>query len=1350
MPLADIIDKEPTIATPSAKDVASAPEEWERKFQYHVATYVAIADMESRWDAILNNLLKGQSATGLIYADTGYGKTSTGASLWKYAEAQDIVTVPPFIWNSLADMLTATHGWVYYRLKVTRPELIPNLEQKHQAVVKVDEEVLAQRIAREDGLTSEQARRAIERLKAEGRLLDALSPLQLLDYLRFATETLLKAGYKGLLILPDEFELFKDNLNTAQNYNYLKDFIFGIHGEEGLPIGCVAFTYRQTQADIDRRAKHILARFNKPEGSLIDLEQSYGQTEFARHLWDKLAVSRRLSPTEESAIDGDVLDALGQFLRHSRARDLMSGPRSVVKTFNRASLHYTEKNRSYSLYDFCEDYLSGHITYGSQETETVQAHTQIMESGIINNDKRRKLVKLLCVHPAEGVPPEVLQRHGIPDSERGTVVESLLGQHVITKVTGRPTLACYRDDLLGVDKLNEILKLLKDSFNPTNPEVHRGAVRAFRKHVFPEIITPKGQGALVGWTGTQDPQENSDGNCIMNLSGTPPNLREYPNRKLIVGIGTEEFVSSPSTSATQLQSRFILDTTGSANNTCHITPNGIEFRFDIQKSINPQKIPEDIGKLGELFLPESITPLLLLSMLDFFDDESTGTIVQRENQETEVNFLKERILNELVGCFFSPEIKTAAVFAPSELATYFASVPAGKDFVEGALRGLIPKQFPEYSAVAVSNSWQRYLRAYQDTLRRQTTLGTRRGIEPIRTVNQEIPDLFNLGKMTSFQNFCKDVGRNLLRIDEIDSSGNTLIEGIEPRTNNKPVDVYFILHPLEEHLLEQLQNTSETIAIDATEANAPELSAIYRQATELGYLDEEINELIGTVQARGIVDRKDVAGTLYLYLVETFINFAEQKAKLEHLEQTIALAEANGFTFECENLSAAQTLAHTIGMENDEVQKDTLRQKLNSAETNLKNHCAEWVKTEHDNLERKVHQVGTLQREVPRVLEQTTRHPTTEFSTILFQRSVQPEVKSAYTMLSENIRKMQVEIRDICNREIGTYQADPTRQNAIETATRLKKVRARIDIDRAGLEQDGKNAEVLFRLFEQWRVLASKIEHDRQLMASNAEDTAVQNFIARLDDVQRLIRQRLADNRMDLKDVLSNHEHFKTQIDEIRKEFDAFIGEKETVFIADKAKIEGELAKVVDTPHIDVRWNPRHPEECHHDVRQKAVEKLKRDVIDTASNKVAHLKQDLLKPIEIYVVSDLLREKAVQLRGDMEQLADEFQGILRDLTSENVEAKLSEWVDELISIRKKGEAIFEKWAEIERQLIRPRTELTPNAQRLLDELTPQETNFTELVTRLLNDRSFTSTKDVLDCLEELYQGNWVNLTVRGR
>ena len=149
--------------------------------------------------------------------------------------------------------------------------------------------------------------------------------------------------------------------------------------------------------------------------------------------------------------------------------------------------------------------------------------------------------------------------------------------------------------------------------------------------------------------------------------------------------------------------------------------------------------------------------------------------MQRENQETEVNFLKERILNELVRYFFSPEIKIEAIFAPSELATDFASVPGGRGFVEGALKVLIPKQFPEYSAVAVSNGWQRYLRAYREALSRETTLGTRkRGIEPILTVNQEDSQPVQYGANDRFSELLQGWrAESMLRIDEINNSGNT-------------------------------------------------------------------------------------------------------------------------------------------------------------------------------------------------------------------------------------------------------------------------------------------------------------------------------------------------------------------------------------------------------------------------------------------------------------------------------------------------------------------------------------------------------------------------------------------------
>ena len=744
MPLSDIIQKERTIYTPQSQEVAEVPHEQEQKFKFHVETYVAIADVKSRWDAILNNLLNKKSATGLIYADTGYGKTSTGASLWHYAEEKGIVAVPPFIWNNLVDLLIATHGWICYRLKHTRPDLIPNLEEKYKAVMAVGEEILVRKMSHEKHLSVEQAQKATAFVKAEGLLREELSPHGLLDYLRFATEQVLTAGYEGLLILPDEFQLFKNNPNTAQNYDHLKQFIFGIHGEEKLPIGCVTLTYRETFASIkESEYNYVLARFAKPTGNLIDLQNLYGEPGFAKNLWQKLANLCSLSPLESDAIDSDVLDALGQFLRHSRARELMSGPRSVVETFRRAALHYTEKKRSYSLFDLCEDYLAGNIAFSSQHTETAQAHTQIMALPNINTPEKQKTVKLLCVHP-EGVPSELFQKHGISDSDSQAVVQSLLGQHVITKGTSTPTLACYRDDLLGIDSLNEILKQLRERFRPEDKTAHYNAVRAFHKHIFPQIFTPRKQGTLLGWTGMQDPIENVTDGCTMNLTGTLPSLREFPNRTLRVDISTQEIMSDSSISEPQLQVRFLLNTAGNATNTCSITANRLEFQFDIRKPISPQKVPEDIGKLTELFLPENITPLLLLSILNFFDEESTISTVKGAQQEAQVDFLTDRIRNELIRYFFSPEVKDSVVGRATEP----SSVSVGGAFIEDILKVLIPKQFPDYYAVAIAKSWDNNLGAYRDALSKGHSLRVKRGIDSIKGGSKS----FNMGQV-AFDNF---------------------------------------------------------------------------------------------------------------------------------------------------------------------------------------------------------------------------------------------------------------------------------------------------------------------------------------------------------------------------------------------------------------------------------------------------------------------------------------------------------------------------------------------------------------------------------------------------------------------
>ena len=363
MALEEIIQKSVVVDTPSASDLAARPDEWANRFQFHVSTHVAIADTTDTWDAILKNILRGRSATGLIHADTGYGKTSTAASFWHYAEQREIVAVPPFAWNSIADMLIATHGWVCHRLKVKRPDLIPNLEQQYKTLIESSDEDRARRTSQEGNIPLDHAKWVVQSLKARGELTDSISANRLIDYLRKATATLLEADYKGLLILPDEFELFANtNPDIAKNFAELKDFIFPIFQEESLPIGCVVLTYRRTFSEIQLREPYIFARFNKPEGSLIDLEQAYGKIEndrsFAHELWEKLSIGCNLSNEEQKAVDPDVLFALGQFLGHQRTTQLISGPRSVVATLRQAAIHYTKTQRPYSIFDFCEHYIS--------------------------------------------------------------------------------------------------------------------------------------------------------------------------------------------------------------------------------------------------------------------------------------------------------------------------------------------------------------------------------------------------------------------------------------------------------------------------------------------------------------------------------------------------------------------------------------------------------------------------------------------------------------------------------------------------------------------------------------------------------------------------------------------------------------------------------------------------------------------------------------------------------------------------------------------------------------------------------------------------------------------------------
>ena len=1365
MPLQDIIQKQHVIDTPSASDLAAEPSRWEDRFKFHVLTHVPIANLTDKWNAILRNLQRGNSATGLIHADTGYGKTSTAVSLWNYAESRDIVTVPPFAWHSLADMLIATHGWICHRLKVKRPELIPDLEGQYKMLIESSDEDLALRISQAENIPLEHARRAVQSLKANGDLTDSVSANGLINYLREATSALLKADYKGLLILPDEFELFANtNPDIAKNFSELKDFIFPIFSEQTLPVGCVVLTYRRTLSDIQLRESYMMTRFNKPEGSLIDLEQAYGKTEddksFAHKLWEQLSVKCELSDAEQKAIDPDVLFALGQFLSHQRTTQLISGPRSVVATFRRAAIHYTQTQQPYSIFDFCEDYISqGLICFNNQETEALRAHTSIMSQPIVGTDEaKQRVVKLLCVCP-DGVPEALFQKHEIADEDRLSVVEGLLGTHVITKIIG-PTLTHYKDDLQAGDALIEILKVLKNHYNPGSPETHRAAVRSVANYILPEILKQSVAASATGWSGLSQVEEEDEADRPLIFEGdiepifeaqlTGTSLPHYPGRTLTVHVSTENLQEISSRyRESQLFASFILNTQGDSPNTCDVREDGLYFHFNIAEAINKQQIPVDINKIGDLFLPDSVTPALLLSMLDFFHRETTVEQIRTLNQEAQVELLKSRIREQLIGYFLSTQVKESAVLQQSDL----AQVPTGRDFVERALGVLMRKRFASYSAVAVSNQWKRNLATYTQKLKDETSLGVKRGIEPVRTISSEVPAMFNVGQYTTFTNtlYPDGVWRDLLQVNEIDNHGNTVIERVEVRGNQKPVALFFKLHDLEQRIVDQLEASQETIGVDGTEAKALKLHDIFHQEQVSGYLPDEIEELIKVLQARGLADRQLKQGIDYLYLVETEIDFAELQSKFERLEALESLASSKGFTFQQPadaSFSSVGADFQTLGIELNEVLKDALRQKLRAIEESFNVQCASWLEAKKKRLEAKQHKVGPLRLDSPSGLDEANV-PLTEFSTVLF-RDIRSKVKQAYTNLDREVNRLSNKAETNLRERLQRYMSDRSSENAIETAVQLRDAVTVIDTEIQAIMTSRAETEQLYSFFEKWRNLARQVQHDQMTMVDAQSVDAVRDLINRLDEEQGQIKRHLADRTKTVKQVLENHEYFANRISEIKDEFDQISVHRQDDFIRFQAAIVEQLRQFIDRSEIGEQYNPSDEEGSYRRVREKAVEKIQEFLREKASKSIQAIKGDLMKPIEVFKVRTQVKNDARALQEQVSALEVQISDIVQELRPDDIEEQLPSLVESVLAMRAESTELVVRWEDIQGQLRCDENELSPKAGALLSLIEGNtDKDFTELIIALRQSQNemFSSPSEIIESLEELYQRNWLNIKV---
>ena len=305
-----------------------------------------------------------------------------------------------------------------------------------------------------------------------------------------------------------------------------------------------------------------------------------------------------------------------------------------------------------------------------------------------------------------------------------------------------------------------------------------------------------------------------------------------------------------------------------------------------------------------------------------------------------------------------------------------------------------------------------------------------------------------------------------------------------------------------------------------------EFPTIYKQASGLGYLDEEIEGLMNILEVRGIAKTHESGGLQYLYRVRRGQPVHYLKDKLENLEELLSLAESKGFNCQISYLFSARALLQSDGIEDDEVQKDRLEKELDFAADYLESQCKEWLADEKTAFGKKIDILDEIRREIPQAQEPPTGQRIADFSPILFQR-IQPNVVSVCNKLFRETQEIKGKVTEVVRR---SREADSPLQN-IETASRLRTEKSKVDTEIKRLKQTKNEAQELSHLFDRWALLAKRIADIRVLMTDIPDNQAVRDLIVQIDSVQRKIRVHLSRDDLIPSDALSSHEHFRAQIE---------------------------------------------------------------------------------------------------------------------------------------------------------------------------------------------------------------------------
>ncbi|PZS05646.1 MAG: hypothetical protein DLM69_00765, partial [Candidatus Chloroheliales bacterium] len=791
-----ILDKEAVLATASVRELLDAPQVVEERYKHHVRAYLPLGRAAgSREDQLsvqeyekrlISRAKEGAAPTGYITAEFGYGKTSTATFLWQQCREANLLAVPPFKIEQLSDLLIAAYAWGRHELRRTRPTLLEELEGLYQG--------FSERGIEADAGGSEAFAQRLSELQRQGRYSANLTIGDLLAFIEQYTALMLKAGYDGVVILPDEVQQYTDPAINSGDRDPLSNLFLLVNGLATRPRGAlratVIFVMPARELGVVSSLRRDIVDRLQANGLGFDLTNIYDD-DFATRLWARLTQVFEFSDVADEIVEPDALRGLGQIARRG---DLGSGPRTVVDGFRLmterylAALEHGDNPATYQAINLTEDFLNGNLRFVS--AKYTREVTAALNNRLVAGRLPRELaVKLLAAFPSYGAPASLISTldltAAVADLEEQQLTLRPGGRDAAGNAVEGITLRQLAPNRGGGDWLTSAISefiRLSYTYQEGSSRVIERAANAFKTLLQQRVFKGK-------WRAEDDVDATSMRDAALLLVGSfPQTAAKYPERRIYVKIvrdGNRAEASEPLADLTiECDLRRYLDLPeadrrGEAGSFIDADPSRLRLTLNAWHQSSDEMYPTLQQSLGDLVAPRRVTPLMLLNLYHYLDEQLAANHVPKSERDQIENTFMPDLLDVITFEMFNPQVTKGKV--------------GGVRIVEEGVAEALKRRYPGYVTL-LAQGRERAMLDYITALGRLKNPFQRSGSEPVSGTKDEIAVLFNRTN-TTFDTFI----------------GNypSLLHVVRDWKNKQAGEVLFTLHPREQAILDQLSTSPD-------------------------------------------------------------------------------------------------------------------------------------------------------------------------------------------------------------------------------------------------------------------------------------------------------------------------------------------------------------------------------------------------------------------------------------------------------------------------------------------------------------------------------------------------------------